>query len=153
MFDNGVMEVGNRPSRFDLIKLSPGTQGMKTVGKGWTVVRIWDKVSGKEAWLVTRVEEGIKGVTSMSIGDFADFDNTVSSLGDGKWVSEPLCVLDIYSVTGVVVAKRTGHARIKFMLVGKSEGIALDRELVLSSGDERGRRWWELCYGQETATC
>merc|ERR1719318_2459402 len=106
---------------------------------------IWDKVSGKEAWLVTRVGEGIKGVTSMNIGDVADFDSTVSSLGDGKWVSEPLGVLDIDSVTGVVVAKRTGHARIKFMagdesafvrqvLVGKSEGIALDRELVLSSG-------------------
>eukprot|EP00090_Calanus_glacialis_P028973 TRINITY_DN4645_c0_g1_i5.p1 TRINITY_DN4645_c0_g1~~TRINITY_DN4645_c0_g1_i5.p1 ORF type:complete len:1790 (-),score=673.65 TRINITY_DN4645_c0_g1_i5:326-5671(-) len=145
-FDNGVKEVGNRPSRFDLVKLSTGTQGMKTVGKGWTVVRIWDKVSGKEAWLVTRVGEGIKGVTSMNIGDVADFDSTVSSLGEGKWVSEPLGVLDLDSVTGVVVAKRTGHARIKFMageesvfvrqvLVGKSEGMALDRELVLSSGE------------------
>jgi len=143
-FDNNVKELGNRPSRFDLVKLGPGTEGMKTVGKGWTVVRIWDKVSGKEAWLVTRVGEGIKGVTSMNIGDVADFDSTVNSLGEGRWVSEPAGVLDIDSETGVVVAKRSGHARIKYMageesvfvrqvLVGKSEGVVLDGDFILSS--------------------
>ena len=31
-FDSGVGEVGNRPSRFDLVKLRPGCEGMKTVG-------------------------------------------------------------------------------------------------------------------------
>ena len=145
-FDNVVTELGNRPSRFDLIKLGPGTEAIKTVGKGWTVVRIWDKVSGKEAWLVTRVGEGIKGVTSMNIGDVADFDSTVNSLGVGKWVSKPEGVLDIDSETGVVVARRSGHARIKYMageesvlvrqvLVGKSEGVVLDTELILSSGE------------------
>jgi len=143
-FDNAIKELGNRPSRFDLIKLAPSTEGMKTVSKGWTVIRMWDKISGKEAWLVTRVGEGIKGVTSMNIGDVADFDSTVNSLGAGKWVSEPAGVLDIDSETGVVVAKRSGHARIKYMageesvfvrqvLVGKSEGVVLDRELILSS--------------------
>merc|ERR1712142_497763 len=114
-FDNAIKELGNRPSRFDLIKLAPSTEGMKTVSKGWTVIRMWDKISGKEAWLVTRVGEGIKGVTSMNIGDVADFDSTVNSLGAGKWVSEPAGVLDIDSETGVVVAKRSGHARIKYM--------------------------------------
>ena len=71
MFDNGVIETWNIPSRFDLVMMSTGTQGMKTIGKGWTVVMSWDKVSGNAAWLVSRVDEGIKGVTSMNIGDVA----------------------------------------------------------------------------------
>jgi len=149
-FDSGVVDLGNRPSRFDLIKLRPGGEvgstDMKTVGKGWTVLRIWDKLSGKEAWLVTRVGEGIKGVTSLNIGDVADFDSTVSSLGEGKWVSEPAGILEVDPVTGVVVAKRTGHARVKFMaggesvlvrqvISGKSEGVLVDKDVVLSSSD------------------
>ena len=143
-FDNTVTELSNRPSRFDLIKITPGTDKMKTVGKGWTVLRMWEKISRKEAWIVTRVGEGIRGVTNMNVGDVADFDTTVSSLGEGKWASEPEGILEIDSKTGIALAKKTGYARVKFLageesvftrqiLVSNTEGVELDSHLVLSS--------------------
>merc|ERR1719318_1415927 len=101
---------------------------------------IWDKVSGKEAWLVTRVGEGIKGVTSMNIGDVADFDSTVSSLGDGKWVSEPLGELDMLGSSSWLVRR--------VPLLGRC-WWASQRALPLTgswcSAVGRGKRWWELC--------
>jgi len=72
-----------------------------------------------------RVGDGIKGVTSMNIGDVADFDSTVNSLGEGKWVCEPAGILDVDTVTGLAVAKRSGHARVKFMAGEESVFVRL----------------------------
>ena len=145
-FDDSAGELSHRPSRFDVLKLSG--LSANTVARGWTVVRLWDKVSGEEAWLNLRVGEGVQGVSSLTVGDVVDYDSYVT--GEGRWETESSSdVLDVDSVTGLVVARRPGTARIRFVTsggqsvfsrqvtVGRSDLASVDTSKVISGEAER----------------
>ena len=142
-FDDSAGELSHRPSRFDLVKLT-GQTGT-TVGPGWTVVRLWDK-SGEEAWLNLRVGEAVQGLTSLTVGDVADYDSHV--VGEGRWESDS-SILDIETGTGVVVARRAGTARVRFVTtsgesvfsrqvtVGRSDQVTVETSKVISGDGAR----------------
>jgi hypothetical protein len=71
------------------------------------------------------VGEGVLPVPTLGVGDVADFDSPISAVKGGKWVAEPAGLLDIDPVTGVAVARRAGHVRIKYS-VGDKQVLSSD---------------------------
>ena len=91
--DSAGEQLLYRPSRFDLIKLSGQTAA--TVSRGWTVVRLKDKLTGEEAWLNLRVGEAVAGVSSLTVGDVVEFHTAVTA--GGRWETDNSGVLDANS--------------------------------------------------------
>ena len=121
--------VGVRPSRFDFVKTSG--LGLDTRMRGWTVWQVYDKAANVGGWMVFKVGEGVSGVGSMTVGDVAQFSSYVSS--DGHWESEPSGVLDLEPDTGLVVAMRSGHARLRFM--SQTGTSVFVRQVAVSASD------------------
>merc|ERR1719507_1886020 len=121
--------TGHRPSRFDLVRVARGGEGLegKAIARGWTVVRVKEGV--KESWLVARVGEGIAGPSSLNPGDVASFSSPFTS---GIWTSEPKGIVKVDSKTGEVVALGAGQARLQYDL---GKGGMLSR-LVSVQGKE-----------------
>ena len=143
-FSDSSVELSYRPSRFDLVRLSGQTAG--TAGRGWTVIRLWDRVTAQQAWLTLRVGEGLQGATTLTVGDLEDYDSYVGC--EGRWETDSPAVLDTDSVTGLVVALRAGTARLTFstasgesqfsrqVSVGRSEQVSVDTSKVVSGEAE-----------------
>ena len=127
--ETSKLSTGHRPSRFDLIRVARGGEGLegKAIARGWTVVRVKEGV--KDCWLVARVGEGISGPSSLNPGDVASF---VSPFTSGSWTSEPKGIVKVDSKTGEVVALGAGQARLQYDL---GTGGVLSR-LVSVQGEE-----------------
>ena len=127
--ETNKLGTGHRPSRFDLVRVARGSEGLegKAIARGWTVVRVKEGV--KECWLVARVGEGISGPSSLNPGDVASFASPFTS---GSWTAEPKGIVKVDSKTGEVVALGAGQARLQYDL---GAGGLLSR-LVSVQGEE-----------------
>ena len=142
-------DLGYRPSRFDLIKMTPTSMNM--VAKGWTVVRVWDKMTKVEGWMVVKVGEAVYGtVSSLQVGDVVDYDSYVRTGDGGHWTSDPAGILQLDPATGVVVASRPGQTRLSYItgqggsvftrniaVSGDRQQVTMDTSCVLGGGQDR----------------
>jgi len=146
MFSHSSSESGldYRPSRFDLVKMSG--LSADSVGRGWTVLRVWDNVAQQVGWMVTKVGEGLVGVSSLQVGDVADFDSLVT--GEGHWESDPPGILKVDPMSGVVIGAKPGHTRLRFVTqkgesvfvrqlsVTQSDSVSIDTSVVIGGSME-----------------